>query len=47
MISAVKGVEFVCDRMSYVVMRVRYCNIIVLGVLAPTEEKSDDSETVS
>jgi len=40
----VTRVEFVSDRMSYIVLRVRWCNIIVLNVHAPSEEKSDDSK---
>ena len=42
-ISAVKGVDFVSDRMSNIVLRGRWCNIIVLNVHAPSEEKIDDS----
>ena len=42
--SAVKRVEFVTDRMSYIVLRGRWCNIIVLNVHAPCEEKSDNSK---
>jgi hypothetical protein len=41
-VSAVKRVEFVCDKMSYVILRGRWCNIIVLSVHAPTEDKIDD-----
>jgi hypothetical protein len=41
-VSAIKRVEFVSDRMSYIVLRGR-CYIIVLNVHAPTEE-SDDSK---
>jgi endonuclease III-like uncharacterized protein len=41
-ISAVKRVEFVSDRMSYIILRGRWCHIIVLNVLAPTEDKTDD-----
>ena len=41
-VSAVKRVEFVSDRMSYIVLRGRLCNI--LNVHAPSEEKIDDSE---
>jgi hypothetical protein len=37
-------VEFVSDRMSYIVLRGPWCNIIVLNVHAPTEEKGDDSK---
>ena len=40
-VSEFKRVEFVSDRMSYVVLRGRWCNIIVLNVHAPSEEKSD------
>ena len=45
-VSAVKRVEFVSDKVSYIVMRGRWCNIIVLNVLAPSEEKSDDSKDI-
>jgi hypothetical protein len=41
-ISAVKRVEFVSDRMSYIILRGRWCHIIVLNVHAPTEDKTDD-----
>jgi hypothetical protein len=41
-VSAVKRVEFVGDKVSYIVLRGRWCNIIVLNVHAPTEGKSDD-----
>ena len=41
---AVKRVEFVKDRMSYIVLRGHWCNIIVLNVHAPSEEKSDSSK---
>jgi hypothetical protein len=41
--SAVKRVEFVSYRMSYIVLRGRWCNNIVLNVHAPSEEKGDDS----
>jgi hypothetical protein len=41
-ISAVKRVEFVSDRTSYnVILRGRWCNIIVLNVHALTEDKID------
>ena len=42
--SAVKRVEFVSDRMSYIVLRGRWCNTILLNVHAPSEEKSDNSK---
>jgi hypothetical protein len=35
--SAVRRVEFVSDRMSYIILRGRWCNIIVLNVHAPCE----------
>jgi hypothetical protein len=41
-VSAVKRVEFVSERMSYMILRGRWCNIIVLNVHAPTEDKIDD-----
>jgi exonuclease III len=41
-ISAVKKADFVSDRMSYIILRGRWCNIIVLNVHAPTEDKVDD-----
>jgi hypothetical protein len=41
-ISAVKRVEFVSDRMSYIILRGRWFHIIVLNVHAPTEDKIDD-----
>ena len=41
--SAVKRVEFVSDRASYIVMRGRWCNIIVLNLHASSEENSDES----
>jgi hypothetical protein len=41
-IAAVKRVEFVSYRMSYIILRDRWCYIIVLNVHAPTEDKTDD-----
>jgi hypothetical protein len=43
MISAVKRIEFLSDGMSYIVLRGRWCNI-VLNVRAPNEEKSENSK---
>jgi hypothetical protein len=42
-ISAVKRVEYVSDRMSYIirVLRGRWCHMIVLNVHAPKEDKTD------
>ena len=42
-VSAVRRVEFVSDRVPYIVLRARCC-IIVLNVHAPSEEKSDVSK---
>ena len=42
-ISGVKRVEFVSGRISYIVLRGRWCNIIVLNVHAPSEDRRDDS----
>jgi len=44
MASAVRSVEFVSERVSYRVLRGRWCNIIVLNVRGPSEEKSDYSK---
>jgi hypothetical protein len=41
-ISAVIRVEFVNDRMSYITLKGRWCDIIVLNVHEPTEDKDDD-----
>jgi exonuclease III len=41
-ISAVKRVEFVSDRMSYIILRGRWCHIIDLNVHAQTEDKTDE-----
>jgi hypothetical protein len=41
-ISAVKRVESVSDRMSYITLRGCWCHIFVLNVHAPTEDKPDD-----
>jgi hypothetical protein len=38
-ISAVKKVEFVSDGMSYIILRGRWCHIIVLNVHASTEDE--------
>jgi hypothetical protein len=42
MISTVKRVEFVSDRKSYIILRGRWCHIIVLNVHASTEDKTDN-----
>jgi hypothetical protein len=41
-ISAVKMVESVSDRMSNIILSGRWCHIIVLNVHAPTEDKTHD-----
>jgi hypothetical protein len=43
-ISVVKRVEFVSDRMSYIILRGRWHDIIVLHVHAPAEDKIDDTK---
>ena len=41
---AVKGEDFISGRASCIVLRVRWCNIVILNMHAPSEEKSDDSK---
>jgi hypothetical protein len=41
-ISAVKWIEFVSDRMAYIKLRGCWCHIVDLNVRAPTEYKIDD-----
>jgi len=43
-VSAVKREEFVSDKLSYIVLRGRWRNIIAVNVHAPSEEKSDESK---
>ena len=43
-VSAVKREEFVSDRLSYIALRGRWHNIIVVNVHAPTEEKNDETK---
>jgi hypothetical protein len=45
-ISAVKRGEFVSDRMSYIILRGRWCQVIVLNVHSPTEDKTDDVKDI-
>jgi hypothetical protein len=42
LISAVKRVESVSDRMSYIMLRGRWCDVIVLNVPTSKEDKIDD-----
>jgi hypothetical protein len=41
-VSAVRRVQFISDKMLYIILRDRWCNIIVLNVHAPCENKGDD-----
>jgi hypothetical protein len=43
-VSAVKAVEFVSDRVSHIVLRGRWCDIIVLNVHSSRDMKSGDSK---
>jgi len=43
-VSLIKRTGFSSDKMSYIVLRGRWCSIIALNVHAPSEEKSDDSK---
>jgi len=43
-VSAVKRVELISDRLSYIVLRGRWRNIIVVNVHAPSEERSDKTK---
>ena len=45
-VSTVKRVEFVIERMLYIVLRGHWCNIVVLNVHGPSEEGSGDSKYV-
>jgi exonuclease III len=45
--SAVKRVEFVNGRMSYIILRGLWCHIIVLNIYAPRENKTDDVKNSS
>ena len=40
--SAVKKVESISDRVSCITLKGRWCDIIVLNVHSPTEDKDDD-----
>jgi hypothetical protein len=43
-IPAVKRVEFVSDRMSYIFLKGRWCDTITFKVHAPTQDKDDDKK---
>jgi hypothetical protein len=40
--SAVKRVDFISDRVSCITLKGRWCNIIVVNVHAPSEDKDGD-----
>ena len=40
--SAVKKVEFISDHVSYITLKGRWCDIVVLNVHAPSEDMDDD-----
>lgn len=40
----VSRVEYLCDKLLRIVLRGRWCDIIVLNARAPTEDKSEDLE---
>jgi hypothetical protein len=42
MIPSVKTLKLISYRMYYIILRGRWCNIIILNVHAPTEDKIDD-----
>jgi hypothetical protein len=46
-ISAFKRVEFVSDGMSYLIVRCHWCDVIILNVHDPVENKTDDVRTAS
>ena len=43
-LSTVKRVEFVSDRLSYIALRGRGLNVILANVHAPSEEKSEEKK---
>jgi hypothetical protein len=43
-ISPVRRVEFFNDRMSYIILRGRWCNINILNVPVPSEDKSNQAK---
>jgi hypothetical protein len=43
-VSVVRKLNFISDRMSYIILRGRWCNIIVLNVHTPCEDKGDDAK---
>jgi hypothetical protein len=45
-LSAGKGVDFISNRVSYIVLRGRWCNIVVRNVHATSKEKIDDPKDI-
>jgi exonuclease III len=43
-LSAVRRVEFISDRMLYIILRGCWCNVIVLNVHTPCGDKGDDEK---
>jgi hypothetical protein len=43
-VSAVRRVEFISDKMPYIILRGLWCNIVVLKVHASCEDESDDAK---
>jgi hypothetical protein len=43
-VSTAKRVDFVSDKVSYIVLRGRRCNIIVVNEHGPSDDKRDDSK---
>jgi hypothetical protein len=43
-VTTIKRAKFASDRVSYIVLRGRWCDITVLNVLAPSEDKRNDSK---
>jgi exonuclease III len=43
-VSVVRRLEFISDRMSYIILRGHWCNITVLNVHAPCEDMRDDKK---
>ena len=44
-LSAVENIEFVNERLSYVTIRTRWCNTVLINVHAPTDEANNDKVT--
>jgi hypothetical protein len=45
-ISAIKRLEFVRDRTSYIILISHWCDIIFLNVHTPTEDETDDMKDI-